>query len=195
MSSYSSSQTTWVLEAFDGYDLSNIHHICDIGGGTGYLLGNLLLKYSHMKGTVLELESVISKKELLLAPKLGVSERCFYVIGDMFSSTQVPSADAYIMKMILHDWSDEKCVKILSNIYRSSPDHARLFIAEHLIPGPDIPHFSKLFDIHMMCVASGKERTVDEYSTLLEQSGWKYVQTLHPHQQSGLIAVIEGSKL
>ena len=197
MSSYSSAQTTWVLEAFDNYDFSNIRHICDIGGGTGHLLGNLLLKYPHIKGTVLELESVISKKESLLASKLGVSERCSYVSGDMFSSStsQVPSADAYIMKMILHDWSDEECVKILSNIHRSSPEYARLFIAEHLIPGPNIPHFSKLFDIHMMCVASGKERTVDEYSTLLEQSGWKYVQTLHPHKQSGLIEVIEGSKL
>jgi hypothetical protein len=45
----------------------------------------------------------------------------------------------------------------------------------------------------MMCVSSGKERTVDEYSTLLKRSGWKYVQILHPHQ-GGLIEVIEGSK-
>jgi hypothetical protein len=148
-----------------------------------------------MKGTVLELESVISKKESLLACKLGVSERCSYVSGDMFTSTQVPSADAYIMKMILHDWSDQECVRILSNIYHSSPEHARLFIAEHLVPGPDMPHFSKLFDIHMMCAASGKERTVDEYSALLKQSGWKYVKTLHPYKQSGLMEVIEGSKL
>ena len=196
MSSYSSAQTNWVLEALDGYDFSNIHHVCDIGGGTGHLLGNLLVKYPHIKGTVLELESVTSKKELLLAPKLGVSERCSYVAGDMFSSnnSQLPSADAYIMKMILHDWSDEECVKILSNIYGSSPEQARLFIAEHLVPGPNIPHFSKLFDIHMMCVSSGKERTVDEYSSLLEQSGWKYVQTHHPHQQTALIEVIEGIK-
>jgi ubiquinone/menaquinone biosynthesis C-methylase UbiE/predicted transcriptional regulator len=195
MSSYSSIQTNWVLEALDKYDFSNIHHVCDIGGGTGHLLGNLLLKYPHMKGTVLELESVISKKGSLLAPKLGVSERCSYVIGDMFSSnSQLPSADAYIMKMILHDWNDEECVRILSNVYRSSPKHARLFIAEHLVPGPDKPHFSKLFDIHMMCVASGKERTVDEYSSLLQQSDWEYVQTLHPHQQSGLIDVIEARK-
>jgi hypothetical protein len=112
MSSYSSAQTNWVLEAFDGYDFSNIHHICDIGGGTGHLIANLLVKYPHMKGTVLELESVVRKKELLLAPKLGVSERCSYVAGDMFCSnhSQLPSADAYIMKMILHDWSDEECV-------------------------------------------------------------------------------------
>jgi hypothetical protein len=60
-------------------------------------------------------------------------------------------------------------------------------------PGPEKPHFSKLFDIHMMCVSSGKERTVYEYSTLLQRSGWKYVQILHPHQ-GGLIEVIEAGK-
>ena len=132
----------------------------------------------------------------MLVSKLGVTERCSYVSGDMFStSNQLPSADAYIMKMILHDWSDEECVRILSNLYRSSPEHARLFIAEHIIQGPDIPHFSKLFDIHMMCAASGKERTVDEYSSLIERAGLKHIQTLRPPDQSGLMGVIEGGKL
>jgi len=70
----------------------------------------------------------------------------------MFSTNrQIPSVDAYIMKMILHDWSDEECIKILSNIYRSSPDHSRLFIAEHLVPGHDTPHFSKLRYSYDVC--------------------------------------------
>ncbi|HEY7572528.1 MAG TPA: methyltransferase [Nitrososphaeraceae archaeon] len=93
---------------------------------------------------------------MLLAPKLKVSEQRFYFAGDMFCSNnnnQLTFADAYIMKMTLYDWSDEECVEILSNIYDSS-GHARLFIAEHLVPSPDTPHFSKLFDMHMMCVAS-----------------------------------------
>jgi hypothetical protein len=55
------------------------------------------------------------------------------------------------MKMILHDWSDDECIKILSNIYSASPKHGTVLIAEHLVPGPETPHFSKLFDIHMMC--------------------------------------------
>jgi hypothetical protein len=190
MSSYSASQTAWVLDALDGYDFSKIHHLCDIGGGQGHLLSNLLLKYPHMKGTVFELESVTKNNELLQAPKLGVKERCSYVGGDMF--IEVPSADAYMMKMILHDWSDQECVKILSNIHVSSPEHAKVLIAEHIVPDPETPHFSKLFDIHMMCVASGKERTVDEYSRILEHAGWKYIQTLNP--SSGIISVIEGSK-
>jgi hypothetical protein len=47
----------------------------------------------------------------------------------------------------------------------------------------------------MMCAASGKERTVDEYSSLIERAGWKYIQTLHPPDQSRLMGVIEGGKL
>jgi hypothetical protein len=44
----------------------------------------------------------------------------------------------------------------------------------------------------MISVASGKERSIDEYAGLLEKSGWKYVQTHHPNQQNELIQVIEG---
>jgi len=106
---------------------------------------------------------------------VGVEDRCLYVKGDMFR--EVPSADAYIMKMILHDWNDDECINILLNIHGScSSQDGRVFIVEHLITEPEKSHFSKLFDIHMMCWGSGRERTVKEYSTLLEQSGWEYVQ-------------------
>ncbi len=121
---------------------------------------------------------------------MGVDDRCMYIQGDMFR--EVPSADAYIMKMILHDWNDDECVKILCNIYKSSPQDGRVFIVEYLITDPEKPHFSKLFDIHMICGGTGRERTVEEYSSLLEKSGWKYIQTFYP--KSGLIGVIEGAK-
>lgn len=192
MTSYSAIQTVWVLDALSGYDFSKIHHLCDIGGGYGHLLSNLLLKYPHLRGSILELKSLIKNEDLLWSNKVGVQDRCTYIEGDMF--IEVPSADAYVMKMILHDWNDDECVKILSNINRSC-SHSRdgkVFIVEHLITDPKEPHFSKLFDIHMMCWGSGRERTVKEYSALLGQSGWKYVRTYYP--QPGLIGVIEGTK-
>jgi hypothetical protein len=190
MSSYSSIYTQWVLEAFDKYDFSNIHHLCDIGGGHGHMLAHLLLKYPHMKGTVLELGSVIGNKELLWAGKMGVGDLCQYTNGDMFR--EAPAADAYTMKLILHDWNDEECIKILSNIYDGSPNGARVFIVEHLVPDHKTQHFSKLFDIHMMCWGSGRERTVEEYSALLHQSGWSHIQTLYP--KKGIIGIIECAK-
>ncbi len=190
MSSYSSIQTTWVSEALDRYDFSNIKCVCDVGGGQGHLLCSLLAKYPHLDGIVLELQSAIKNKEFLWAGKMGLEDRCKYIAGNMFN--EVPAADAHIMKMILHDWSDDECVKILSNIYDASPKKGTVLIAEHLVPGPDIPHFSKIFDIHMMCVATGRERTIDEYAQLLKSAGWKHANTFH--SRSGLMGVVVGNK-
>jgi hypothetical protein len=191
MSSYSAIQTGWVLEALKGYDFSKVQHICDIGGGHGHLICSLLLSRSHLKGMVLEMEQVIQNKTLLWAHKMGIAtDRCIYVGGDMFY--EVPSADAYFMKMILHDWDDKECLKILSKIQRAAPAKARLFIAEHVVPGPETPHFSKLFDIHMLCALTGKERTEEEYTELLKQAGFRHVQTYYP--QSRIMGVIEAIK-
>jgi hypothetical protein len=190
MVSYSATHSRLVLEALGGYDFSGIRTVCDIGGGHGHLLCNLLSKHTHLRGTVLELESTLRNKELLWAEKMGVAERCQYLAGDMF--TQVPQADAYFMKMILHDWSDEECVKILSNIRTAAPPGGRVFVVEHIVPAPDVPHFSKLFDIHMMCALTGCERTEDEYARLLQRAGLEHVRTHFP--QSRLLGVVEGVK-
>jgi len=190
MSSYSSTHSKWVLEALDGYDFSKIEHICDIGGGHGHLLCSLLSRNIHLKGTVLDLEQVVKDKQLLLANKMGIGDRCSYIGGDMFH--KVPSADAYVMKMILHDWNDDECTKILSNIQSVSPAGARLFIVEHIVPGPEVPHFSKLFDIHMLCAVTGRERTEKEFLSLLEHTGFKHVRTHYPESKS--IGVIEAIK-
>jgi predicted transcriptional regulator len=190
MSSYSSMHTAMVLEALDGYDFSNFSHICDVGGGQGHLLSHLQSIYNHLNGTILELEHVVNNQDLSWPNKMGLQDRCIYHKGNMFE--QVPSADLYIMKMILHDWNDNECIKILSNIHKSASDKSKIFIIEHIVPDPMIPHFSKLFDIHMMCATSGRERTLKEYESILNQSGWRYIQTHYP--KSKMIGVIEGTK-
>jgi len=169
MSSYSAMHTAMVLEALKEYDFSDISHICEIGGGQGHLLSHLQSKYNHLSGTILELESVVNNQDSSWPNKMGLQERCKYVNGNMFE--QVPSADLYIMKMILHDWNDEECVKILSNIHKSASDKSKIFIIEHVVPDPTTPHFSKLFDIHMMCATTGRERTIEDYKSILNQSG------------------------
>lgn len=157
MSSYSSSQTAWVMEALDGYDFSSIGHLCDIGGGHGHTLCSFLAKHPHMNGTVVDLPGVIEKQMNHWADRLNVGDRCTYRGGDMFA--EVPPADAYMMKMILHDWNDEECVQILRNVAQAGRPGARMFIIEHVVPDPDTAHFAKLFDIHMMCWGTGRERT------------------------------------
>lgn len=178
MSSYSSSQTEWTLQALAQYDFSAVSEVCDVGGGQGHLLCGFLARYPHIKGTVLERAEVIADPSLLWANKLELADRCRYVAGNMFEAA--PQADAYLLKLILHDWDDGECVRILEAIRRSARPGSRVFIIEHLITDPQTPHFSKLFDVHMMCWGTGRERTPAEYAALLERAGWSYSNTWYP---------------
>uniref|UniRef100_M1D3K7 Resveratrol O-methyltransferase n=1 Tax=Solanum tuberosum TaxID=4113 RepID=M1D3K7_SOLTU len=47
------------------------------------------------------------------------SKNLSYVGGDMFKS--IPCADTTLLKWILHDWSDEECIKILKKCKEAIP--------------------------------------------------------------------------
>ena len=191
MSSYSNIQSALVVEALSGSDIPKSSRLCDIAGGFGHLMGNLLTAYPGCTGMVFDLPGVVSQKNLLLAAGFGVAERCAYVGGDMFEA--VPADDVYFLKLILHDWNDDECVQILETIRRNAETPARVFIVEHLITEPDTPHFSKLFDIHMMCWGTGRERSPAEYASLLERAGWQHSGTRYP--ASHLMGLVEGVTL
>lgn len=190
MTSYSGLQSGLVLEALDGYDFSGAATICDVGGGRGHMLCSLLAANPHLDGMVLERPDVIADAGKLWAEPMGVAERCEFVGGDMFRDA--PPADIYTMKMILHDWDDDECVAILANLARSAPADGRLMVMEHVVPGPAESHFAKLFDIHMMCWGTGRERTADEYNALMERAGWQPVTTHYP--ASRMMGVVEGRR-
>ena len=187
-SSYSAIQSVLALEALQGCDLSGVKTFCDVAGGHGHLMYAILKAYPHMGGVVLDQPDVISDLHELGASRLGLANRCRYVAGDMFS--EVPAADAYSLKTILHNWDDDECVAILSSVKRSASKQARVFIVEHIVPAPEMAHASKLFDIHMMCWGTGQERTEAEYRQLLTRAGWTPARTHYPANRA--IGVVEG---
>jgi len=189
MSSYSAVQSSLVLEALRDCDFSRIRTFCDVAGGHGHLMCALLEAHPDLAGIVFDLPDVVEDVDQLWASRLGLQARCKYVGGDMFES--VPSADAYSLKMILHDWNDAECIEILSNIRQAAMGMARVFIVEHVVPEHDVPHFSKLFDIHMMCWGTGQERTEAQYKRLLDKAGWKPVDCYYPSNR--LMGVLVGS--
>jgi hypothetical protein len=189
MTSYFATQAMQVLEALEGADLSGIRVFCDVAGGHGYMTCALLGAYPQLSGIVLDLPDVVADDDALWACKLGLESRCRCVGGDMFE--EVPKADAYGLKQILHDWNDQECVAILENIRRAAAGPARVFIMEHVVPEPDVAHFAKLFDIHMMCWGPGRERTESEYAELLRHAGWR--KTASYHAPGSVMRVIEGA--
>jgi hypothetical protein len=59
--------------------------------------------------------------------------------ADMFK--EAPNeADIYSLKMILHDWNENECMRILQTIRRCAKPDGRTFIVEHVVPGPSESH-------------------------------------------------------
>lgn len=168
MASYSAQQAAAAVEALADFDFTGVEQVCDVGGGRGTLLQTLLEARPQLRGVVLERPAVIAQS------RAGEERGWRYQAGDMFEA--VPGADLYLLKLILHDWDDEQCVALLQTIRRAALDSdragARLLLLEFVITPPDVPHFSKLYDIHMMCWGQGRERSAEHYRELLRRAGW-----------------------
>ena len=79
-------------------------------------------------------------------------------------------ADAYIMKYILHDWSDERAVKILSNCRAAMNKNGRVLVVDSVIPPGNDPGYVKLLDIEMLIIG-GRERTKADFAAIFQKSG------------------------
>ncbi|MFL6467457.1 MAG: methyltransferase [Pyrinomonadaceae bacterium] len=163
------------------YDFSGIDTLADIAGGHGFLLSQILKANPKMKGILFDMERVVAGAgEMLRA--FGVEDRVETVSGDFFS--EVPEADAYIMKHIIHDWDDERAIKILQTIHRAMKAEGKLLLSEMVIPEGNDPHPGKMLDLEMLTSAGGVERTEAEYADLFERSGFRLnriVPTMSPH--------------
>jgi hypothetical protein len=152
------------------YDFSWIDRMADVGGGHGHLLASILKKNPLMRGLVYDLPEVVFGGAG--TPHFhGFEERVEFQGGSFFE--RVPSGcDAYIMKFILHDWSDEHCRKILGLIREQLPPHGRVLVCEQVFDLNPGPGPAKLLDIEMLAMTvGGKERTAAEFSELFASAG------------------------
>ncbi len=155
----------------EAYDFSGINTLADIAGGHGLLLAGILKANPEIKGMLFDMTSVIEGAPAILERE-GVAARVKLEQGNFFES--VPAgADAYMMKHIIHDWDDERCIAILKNIQRVMPEHGKVLIVEMVIAPGNEPHFGKIQDMEMLVSPGGVERTESEYRELLAQAGLK----------------------
>ena len=162
---------TTALAALDLFD--GVSSIVDVGGGNGTVVAALLHAHADLRGVLFERPTVLRLAQDHLAA-MGVANRCVVVAGDFFESVP-PGAELYILKSILHDWDDERCVTILRNCRDAMQDSARLAIVEILLPeqvsaDPGLVP-ATLLDLIMLTYAGGRERTEREFAALLAEVG------------------------
>lgn len=162
------------------YDFSGISVLADIAGGHGFLLSQILKANPGLKGILFDMDHVIEGSAAMLS-KNGVADRVNVVSGDFFR--EVPAADAYIMKHIIHDWDDQRSIAIMQNIHTAMTEDGKLLLLEMVVPEGNEPHPSKILDLAMLALPGGLERTAAEYEELFDRSGFKLnriVPTMSP---------------
>ena len=184
MTSFSAATSAALLEA---NNFSGIKKLVDVGGGHGFMLTSILEKYPEMQGIVFDAPPVIDGARKQIAAR-GLKARCEAVAGNFFES--VPAGgDAYVMKHIIHDWDDEKALKILRNCHQAMTPDGRIFIIEMVIPEGNTPSIGKLLDLAMLVFLHSFERTEDEYRALYEQAGFELTRVVATNSP---YSVIEG---
>jgi hypothetical protein len=186
MNNLSLTVTPAIVEA---YDFSGVGKLVDIAGGHGILLAGILKANPQVQGILFDLPTVIEGAGELLERE-GVSNRVKLVSGDFFHS--VPAgANVYMMKHIIHDWDDERSIKILQNIRSAMNENGKVLILEIVVPEGNEPSPSKALDLMMLVMEGGKERTKDEYRTLLAAAGFKLTRIIPTKSP---FSVIEGER-
>lgn len=118
---------------------------------------------------------------------------------DFFKPQVVKNVDVFLLRMIMHDYPDSLCIKILSHLRAAAKPSTQLVVVDslmaytceettsHEIPGAerilppepllknwgDVNLVPYLGDMQMMAVTGGKERTLTQFRDLLGKAGWK----------------------
>ncbi|KAI3883221.1 hypothetical protein MKW92_039536 [Papaver armeniacum] len=154
-----------VFKYYHGF--SGMKELLDVGGGIGTSISKIVSKYRSIRGINFDLPHVIS-----VAPQYPGVE---HVEGDMFE--EVPKAQNMLLKWILHDYDDERCVKLLKNCWNSLQVGGKVMIIEFVVPDRLVNNaesFNALnSDLIMMALnPGGKERTVSEFNNLANAAGF-----------------------
>jgi len=190
--------------------------IVDVGGGLGGVLALVLDTLPKARGILFDQEKVIEQARKqkrwggtevppasaeggVSAEIADLSERGTLVAGSFLEDEVPVGGDVYIMRMILHDWSDEESKKILHNVRRAmlkthqqaskgsskTSNMPRLVVMETVLPeegsGPSgqLPLSAEFVDVHMKLMFNGKERSESEFAALFESAGFKYLGTTY----------------
>lgn len=188
MKANSTASLNGVLEL---YDFSGVESVADVGGGFGHLALALLKRYPALRATVLDVPDLKPLVEKNLPT--GEADRFAFVGGDMFAD--VPEAQVYVMKHIIHDWDDDRCVKLLRHCVRRMRGDGRVLCVDAVLPplGDVSGAPAKFLDLNMLVFIPGKERTLAEWEALYRAAGLAIDRVIPLNDNFGT-SIVEGRK-
>ncbi len=147
----------------------DVETLMDVGGGHGRLSIKLLSKYPHLEKVIIfDLPEVIS----VVKDRFEKHEKLEFISGNFFQNIPI-KADAVVMARVLHDWDDQRCIRILNNIKNSLSDNGLLYIVESIVPEKLNGDCGISLNFNLLVMVGGKERKLVEFAELFDATGFK----------------------
>ncbi len=145
----------------EAYGWDGVEHVVDVGGGTGVMLRTLLAVHPHLRGTLFDLPQVVESAE--------PADRLELVAGDLLADP-LPRGDAYVLSQILHGFPDDGAGRVLGRCMDAGGDDARILVVEGVLSEQPTAGEAS-FDLFMLTLGGGRQRTLDEFRRLAEAAG------------------------
>ncbi|KAJ6478129.1 O-methyltransferase [Mycena vitilis] len=182
--------------------------LVDVGGGVGSTSLIIAKATPNLRIVIQDRAPVIEQAKAYWAQNFkshvdsGMVE---FLEHDFFAPHPVKNADIFMLRQIVHDWSDDAAIKILSQLRAAATPKSKLVIVDQIIPYatesalvdsipgtarplPPAPLLRNMgaanavpywADIHMFALLNGRERTMGAFVNICDKSGWKIVQVYH----------------
>lgn len=120
----------------DGFDWTTIGKgsVVDIGGSHGSLSIAIAQRHPNVNFVVQDRAAVAREGRAKLPPQLA--NRVSFMAHDFFHEQPILDADVYLLRWILHDWSDKYAIRILRALRPALKDGAKIIIMEQVLPEP-----------------------------------------------------------
>lgn len=159
----------FAAEAAAACDMTRFATIMDVGGGYGAVLAQLLKAAPQAQGMVLDLPHAREGASGLFAAE-GVADRAEFVEASFFEPLP-RSADAYMLKYILHDWDDDHARRIVEQVGAAAKaSNGTVLVIEKVLPERVMPREGDALALYgdmTMMLWNGRERTQAQFAELL----------------------------
>jgi hypothetical protein len=187
MRSISESETDPVIAA---YDFSQFRTIVDVAGGRGSLLAGILAQAPSSHGVLYDSEFATADAPSVL-DAAGVGGRVTIEHGTYFDKLPA-GADAYVLKHILHDFTEPDCLTVLQNVREAIAPDGKMLVIEYVLNGNNERHIGNIIDLWLLLLLDAKERTLPEYTELFAKAGLKVIRAVPTTSPVSIIEAVPG---
>ncbi|KAJ5707274.1 S-adenosyl-L-methionine-dependent methyltransferase [Penicillium malachiteum] len=168
--------------------------IVDVGGGFGHVAQALAIHDPNVKCIVQDLSESVAGGEQRLPAEL--KDRVTFQAHDFFQEQPVKGADVYLLRHVLHDWSNKYARNILRSLIPALKSGAKIVINDRIIPGFREASYleereSRDYDLFMFTLTNAQERTLVDWTDLLQDTDPRMKLTRVTRPKKSFLAIME----